>query len=75
MQLGFYVAYTPIWDLPATFPYCHPVTVLEWNSGLVFVLTSVTEPGSLIIHCSIPPRIYKTELLSIYRKINYCVAH
>jgi hypothetical protein len=54
MQLGFYVAYTPIWDLPATFPYCHPVTVLEWNSGLVFVLTSITKPGSLIIHCSIP---------------------
>ena len=54
---GFYVACTPIWELPATFVYCCPVTILEWDSGHVIILTPVSRLGSLIIHCSIPPRI------------------
>ena len=54
----------PIWDLPAAFVYCCPVTVLEWDSGHVFVLTPVTKPGSPVIHFSTPrimiPKLIKT---------------
>ena len=50
--LGLYVVYAPIWNLPATPLYCCPVTVLEWNSGDVFILPPVAEPEPLISHHS-----------------------
>ena len=50
--LGLYVVYASIWDLPATFLYCCPVTVLEWNSGHVIILPPVAKVGSLVSHRS-----------------------
>jgi len=55
--LDLYVAYAPIRDLPATFLYCCPVTVLEWNSGHVYVLPPVAKMESLVSHRSRSPRI------------------
>ena len=54
--LGLYVAYAPIRNLPSTFLYCRPMTVLEWNSGHVFILPPFTKLGSLIYHRSQPPQ-------------------
>lgn len=48
--LGLYVVYAPIWNLPATFPYCCPTTVLEWKAGHDIVLPPVVLPGSVIFH-------------------------
>jgi len=41
--LGLYVVVASIPDLPATFPYYCPMTVLEWNTGHVFGMTSFSE--------------------------------
>ena len=49
-SLGLYIAYAPIWNLPATFPYCCPTTVLEWKTGHDTVLPPVVFPESLIFH-------------------------
>ena len=56
--------YAPIWDLPAAFVYCCRVTVLEWDSGHVFIVTPVTKLGSSIIHFS-TPRIMIPKLTSM----------
>ena len=48
--LGLYIVYTPIWDLPATCPYCCPATVLEWKAGHDLVLPPVVIPESIIFH-------------------------
>ena len=50
--LGLYVVYAPIWNLPATLLYRCPVTVLEWNSGYVFVQPPVAKLEPLISHHS-----------------------
>ena len=52
--LGLYVVYSPIWNLPATFFYCGPVTVLEWNTRHDIVLPPVAKLESLISHRSCP---------------------
>jgi hypothetical protein len=49
---GLYAVYAPIREFPATFIYCCPVTVLEWNSGHDTVPASVAKLESLISHCS-----------------------
>ena len=54
--LGLYVAYAPIRNLPSTSLYCRPVTVLEWNSGHVFILPPFAKLGSLFYHRSQPPQ-------------------
>ena len=46
------VTCAPIRGFPATFLYGRPFCVLERDSGAIFTLTSVTDPGSFIIHCS-----------------------
>ena len=46
--LNLYVGYTPIRDLPTTFLYCCPVTVLEWNIGHDTVMPPVVNPESFI---------------------------
>ena len=58
--LNLYVAYAPIRDLPATFLYCFPVTILEWNSGHAFVLPPVFRPDSIFFnfHYYAPIEIY-----------------
>jgi len=63
--LKVYVACTPIWFIPATCLYGFPCTVLERGSGHVFNLTSVTNPGSFVIHFS-PPLRWMQERLNFY---------
>jgi len=48
--LSLYVVNAPIRNLPATFIYCCPVTVLEWNPEHVIVLPPVTELESFVFH-------------------------
>ena len=48
--LGLYIVYAPFWNLPATFPYCCPTTVLEWEAGHDLVLPPVAIPESIIFH-------------------------
>ena len=48
--LGLYIVYAPFWNLPATFPYCCPTTVLEWETGHDLVLPPVVIPESIIFH-------------------------
>lgn len=51
-ELG--VVITPIRNLPATLLYCCPVTVLEWNSGHVSLLSPVAKLKPPIFHLSHP---------------------
>ncbi len=55
--LALYLDHAPTRDLPATFPYCCPVTVLEWKIGYSIVLPPVAELESLIFHSPHPLRI------------------
>jgi hypothetical protein len=41
--LALYLDHAPTRDLPATFPYCCPVTVLEWKIGYSIVLPPVAD--------------------------------
>jgi len=56
--LALFAVYAPAWDLPATFLYCCPITVLEWNSGHDFVLPPATKLESPVSHRSYPPTGY-----------------
>jgi hypothetical protein len=47
---GLYIVYAPIRDSPATFPYCCPTTVLEWEAGHDLVLPPVVISESIIFH-------------------------
>ena len=67
--------YAPIRDLPAAFVYCCPVTILEWDSGHVFLLTPVTKLGSPVIHFSTPGiMIQNLSKPSLGRKVADCRA-
>jgi len=55
--LTLYAVHAPTRDLPATFLYCCPVTVLEWDFGHVFVLPPFAKLESLIHHVPGPHRI------------------
>ena len=46
--LALYHGHAPTWDLPAAFPYCYSVTVLEWDFRHVIVLPPVTKLESPI---------------------------
>ena len=48
--LGLYIVYAPFWNLPATFPYCCPSTVLEWKAEHDLVLPPVVISESIIFH-------------------------
>jgi hypothetical protein len=62
--LDLYIVYTPFWDLSATFPYCCPATVLEWETGHALVLPPVGIPESFIFHVP-APRLSFTHLPSL----------
>ena len=46
----------PIREHPATFLYCCPVAILEWNIGQDIVLPPVAILESLVFHRSHPPQ-------------------
>jgi hypothetical protein len=48
--IDLYIIYAPIRDLPATFPYCCPTTVLEWKVGHDIIPPPVVIPASIIFH-------------------------
>jgi hypothetical protein len=52
--LGFYVVYAPIRDLPATFLYYRPVTVLGWKAERDITLSPVVILESVILHIHSP---------------------
>jgi hypothetical protein len=52
--LSVYVVYALIWNFPAAFRNCCPVTVLEWNFGHVFSKPPVAKQKSLMFHRSRP---------------------
>jgi hypothetical protein len=52
--LGFYVVYAPIRDLPATFLYYHPVTLLGWKAERDIILSPVVILESIIFHIHSP---------------------
>jgi hypothetical protein len=54
--LAVNVVYAPIRDLSATFRYCCPVTVLEWNAGHVIVLPPVTKLKPFVSRHTQPPQ-------------------
>jgi hypothetical protein len=43
---------TPVWNLPATHPYCCAIAVLEWKAGRVTVLSPVACRQASIFHDS-----------------------
>ena len=47
-----HAVYTPVWEQPATFPYCCPITVLEWKVGHDIILPPVAKLETLIAHRS-----------------------
>jgi hypothetical protein len=63
--LALYLDHAPAWYLPAAFPYCYPITVLEWNFGHVFVLSPVAKLESLISHYSHPSSGHRAETLPL----------
>jgi hypothetical protein len=54
-QLGLYAAYASIVGSSATFPYCCPGTVLEWNPGHTHILPPVSRLRFNLCHCPHPP--------------------
>jgi hypothetical protein len=56
--LGVDVVYSPIWNFPAAFCNCCPVTVLEWDAGHAFSKPPVAKQKSLMFHHSHPLRIW-----------------
>ena len=63
---ALYVAYAPTRDLPTTFLYCYPATVLEWNSGHVIVLPPVAKLEPLIAHRSRPQDMSNDGTLPLF---------
>jgi hypothetical protein len=49
--LGLFIVLAAVCDFPATFRYCYAVTVLEWNSAYIIVLSPVSKFESLGFHC------------------------
>jgi hypothetical protein len=67
------VIYAPVGGVSAIFPYCHSVTILEWNIGREIVLPSVAVPDSPVSNHSIPGFNALIYFFAMHRNLFWCI--